>query len=139
MTIIAPIHTGDINGKPIRFFKAPLPIPHLPWHCHDDLLRALGLPRSLRRHLQQSMQKCFGADIKTVATAEGILTIAPHFAAQGLLGAAADTGMVSANIEHSYVREAAAALKALGGDLPPAARVEFCLMAARNTLNGGAA
>jgi len=137
MSIITPIHTGTIGAAPVRFFKAPLPLPHLPWHCHDDLLRALGLPRPLRRHMQQVLQKHWGHDLKTVATSDGVVTIAPHYAAQGLLGAAVDVG-VGANLEMEYARQAAEALKALASHLPPAASFEFCMEAARNTLNGGA-
>jgi len=136
VSITTPIYTGTIGAASVRFFKAPTPLPNLPWHCHDDLLRALGLPRALRRHMQQMLQKHWGKDLKTVATSDGVVTIAPHFAAQGLLGAAVEVGGPS--FETEYAMQAAEALKALAGDLPPAASFEFCIEAARNTLNGGA-
>jgi hypothetical protein len=134
MSVIAPIHVGTITEVPVRFFKAPTQVPNLPWHAHDDLLRAIGLPRALRRHFQQMVQKAFGKDLKTIAATDGLVTIAPHYAAQGLLGAAADVGMAH-DYETLYALQAADALKKLAGDLPLQAHLEFCLEAARNTLN----
>ena len=68
-TLTSPIHIGTLNGKPLRFFKAPLSGPHLPWHAWDDMVACIGLPRSLRRHMQQSLKSEHAANIRTVATA----------------------------------------------------------------------
>ena len=43
--LVAPIHTGRLNGQPVRFFKGPSGGPELPWHAVEDLYRALGLPQ----------------------------------------------------------------------------------------------
>lgn len=85
MSIVAPIWTGTMSGKPVRFFRSPLDEPDMPWHSVDDLYVALGLSKPLRRHFKQMLQGTWRNDVRTVATTENITTIAPHYMAQGLL------------------------------------------------------
>lgn len=85
-----PIHTGTVNGSPVRFFRGPDARPDMPWHALGDLTRALELPRALRRHLLQMTQRAWAGTLRTVATAEGVTILAPHFVAQGLIGAAVE-------------------------------------------------
>ena len=84
-------------------------------------------------------QETWGQELRTVATADGLATIAPHFGAQGLLGAAAKLRTAGANVpsetilEAEYAHAGGEALKKLTGDLPPLASVAFALEALRNT------
>ena len=68
---------------------------------------------------------------------EGVVTIAPHYAAQGLLDALPEMRSVGANVspdlEREYVYAAVKALKALTGDLPPGASFGFVIAAYRNS------
>lgn len=142
--LVAPIHTGAVAGAPVRFFKGPSGAPELPWHGVEDLYRALGLPRHVRRQMLQMTQRSWGAELRTVATAEGPVVIAPHYAAQGLLGALKELrsvgARVPAHVEAEYCMAAGDALKKLAGGLPPLASVAFALTAFRNTngVGGGA-
>jgi len=89
--MIKPLYIGQVGGQPLRFFKTPLDDgrPDLAWHCVDDLQRCLGLNRHggkiflnmLRSH------KEYRVIVQTVATADGIITLAPHFMAQGTIEA----------------------------------------------------
>lgn len=133
--IISPLSTGTINGEPVRFYKAPGAEPELPWHAHDDLLRALKLSREKRRYLLRSCQAQCPGEMKTIATVDGLVTIAPHPLAQALLGAVAEVDAAFVSVEIEYRFAGVAAMKALGAGLPPAARFELAITAARNTLS----
>ena len=131
--LVSPVHSVTLNGKPLRFFKAPLSAPHLPWHAWDDMLACIGLPRSLRRHMQQSLKRDHAGDIRTVATADGIVTIAPHWMAQGFLGSMIQLRQAPASIEMEYARQAVDAWNAIVGDLPPGASINLMCAAFHNT------
>jgi excisionase family DNA binding protein len=79
----------------------------------------------------------FKGDVRTVATASGIVTIAPHFAAQGLIGAAIEAGMASIAFDDQYSAAAIAAFKVITGDLPPMAAVELVIAATKTSLETG--
>ena len=142
-TLVSPVYTGTLNGKPLRFFKAPLPGPHLIWHASEDLQLGMQLPRDLRRRFREQLRSSeWSSDVRTVATSDGIVTIAPHWIAQGFIGAMIETGYISNTLEIAYAKEAVRAWNATTGDLPLAANVELMLAAFRNTngigANGGA-
>lgn len=121
--LLRPAFVGRLNDKPLRFFKAPLPGPHLPWHAAEDLHQCLALPRDLRRHFQQRLKSSEWKDhVRTVAIAEGIVTIAPHFVAQGLIGAMQDVGRADARVEARYAMQAKEAWDAIypGGNFAEA-------------------
>ena len=133
-----PIHTAALGKSTLRFFKSPLARPDLPWHVHDDLAACLGLPRDVRRQFHRMLTNGpFKADIRVVATPDGIVTIAPHFAAQGLIGAAVEAGLASASFEDRYSAAAIAAFKMMTGDLPPLAAVEMAIAAAKTLMEPG--
>lgn len=136
-----PVHTGTLSGKLLRFFKAPLAGPHLVWHSFDDLLACLKLPQSLQRDFRQKLKRDWSSDVRTVATSDGVVTIAPHWMAQGLIGSMIEVRQVRASMEMEYARQAVGAWNALCGDLPPSASVDLMIAAFRNTngLNGGGA
>jgi len=139
MTIpTAPIHTDRLNGQPVRFFKGPTGGPELPWHAVEDLYRALGLPCAVRRQLLRMTQEIWGQELRTVATPDGLVTIAPHYVAQDLLGAATELMGACAKartdlLEREYAHAGGKALKKLAGDLPPLASVAVALQALRST------
>ena len=130
MSLIAPLYLGTLNGKPLRFFKAPVQGTHLPWHVSDDLKLALDMPRSLRRAFQQQIRSSeWAKDVHTVATEAGIVTIAPHFMAQGIIGSKIDVGVATPATEIAYGKLLVEAWKLVTGDLPLQARMDL-LMAA---------
>jgi hypothetical protein len=136
--ILAPIHTAALGNSTLRFFKSPLAGPDLPWHVHDDLAACLGLPRDARRQFRQKLiGGPFKGDVRTVATASGIVTIAPHFAAQGLIGAAMQIGLASHALEAEYVAAAIASFRVITGDLPPMAALELAIAATKTSLETG--
>ena len=138
MTIHTPVHVGVVAGKPLRFFRSPKPGPQMPWHAHDDLLSCLDLPDDLKLDFRRRLVGPWKADVRTVAVAEGVVTIAPHFIAQGLIGAAIEIGPVKSakQVERDYHREGTIALellaKAATGDLGPIAQFEYAMAAAKN-------
>ena len=134
--IVQPLYVGSIGGKPVRFFRSPSKSPDLPWHSSENLHRALGLSREVRRHLLRMTQVKWPGVLRTVATADGLTTIGPHFTAQGIIGAAIEIGTVSADIEGEYAKAGGEALKALLGDLPLEATLAFAAEAFRNETAG---
>lgn len=137
--LTSPLHVGVVNGRDVRFFKGPSNGPEMPWHSVEDLYQALGLPRSLRRELLRKTQEHWGKELRTVATANGPVVVAPHFVAQGLIGAAVVAMGGKPSLEIEYAKAGGEALKKLAGDLPMMAAVEFAVAAYRNTngVDGG--
>jgi hypothetical protein len=90
----------------------------MPWHAVDDLHRCLGMNRSMRKFFLARLRegKQAGAH-HTIATADGIAVIAPHFMAQGTIDALVeDRGIASAAVGNEYYRAGSEALKKL---IPP--------------------
>lgn len=131
-----PLHVCTIAGHTFRFFRSPLAGPDFPWHAVDDLHACLALPRDLRRHFQRWLKNGpYKDDVRTVATADGIALIAPHFAAQGLLGAATELcaamGVMSnaKTVDSEYCHAGGEALKKLMGDRPMQEVIAFAAAA----------
>jgi hypothetical protein len=105
-----PLHVGTVSGQPLRFFKTPLDDgkPDLPWHAVDDLQRVLGLNREQRKFF---LHKLRNRDVRTVATADGIITIAPHYMAQGTIDAMIEMGKAPASVRAEYDRVGSALQK----------------------------
>lgn len=133
MALVSPIYIGTLNKKPLRFFKAPLSGPHLVWHAFDDLLACLKLPKSLQKDFRQKLKLDWSSDVRTVPTSDGIVTISPHWMAQGLIGSMIEVGMVNPKTEMAYTKEAVAAWNATTGDLPPMAGFDLMIAAYRST------
>jgi hypothetical protein len=102
--IVKPIHVATINGHQLRLYRTPNNDgrPDLPWHSIDDLGRVFGLNRQRRRVMLEGMQRygCF----RTIATTDGLVTIGPHYAAQGAISAIAEIvgDAKSKHIESEY-------------------------------------
>jgi hypothetical protein len=133
---VQPLHVATVCGKPFRFFRGPGDAPDMPWHAHDDLLAALALPRSLRRELRSKMLKNFGPQCRTVEVDGEPVLIAPHYVAQGLVGAAQEAGggiaATPAQVDREYVTGAMGAMKALTAGLGQAEGFHYLMAAFQN-------
>lgn len=133
-----PVHVGTVNGKRLRFFRGPSPEPRMPFHAHADLLECLELPPEVKTVLTRKLINHWKDDIKSVATTEGIVTIAPHYVAQGLISSAMmlESGTSNEVVKNGYEKEGAKALGVLAnkatGDLGVEARLRFSLAAVEN-------
>jgi hypothetical protein len=105
VTTVTPLITATIGGHPLRFFKSPLNDgrPDFPWHVADDLSIALHLNRAQRRVILAKHQQWGGGGTpRTIATTDGVVVVAPHFMAQGVIAAAIESGWSSASIRADY-------------------------------------
>ena len=127
-----PIHTALINGQPVRFFEGQSATPDLPWHVLDDLYKSLGMSRRMRREFLHMTQERWKGELRTVATSDGLLTVAPHFMAQGAIAAMAERGHAPANTYDQYVKAGIAALAVITGDRSKEDQFRYLMMAARN-------
>jgi hypothetical protein len=100
--MIEPIHVATLAGQPLRFFRTPLDDgrPDLPWHCVDDLHQCLGIDRAARRVLLSKMRVT--ESMQTVATPDGIVTVAPHYMALGSIDAMINMGRAPASLRAEY-------------------------------------
>jgi hypothetical protein len=139
--LVTPIHTGTVNGHPVRFFKGPSDLPQIAWHAVEDFCQALGMVPAVSQRLLGKNQETWGRALRTVATADGLVTIAPHFVVCGLFEVAFDlmtTGAKSpAEIICDYFREASEAVERLASDLPPLAHASYAFIAFQNTIGFG--
>ena len=135
--MMAPLHIGQVNGHQVRFYRDPSGHPALPWHSAEDIYLALGLPRHVRREFQRMTQRHWPGEVRTIGTADGIVTVAPHHVAQGVIGAAIEVGAVPAEIATEYAMAGAAALNKLVGDLPLASVMTFVANALQPDHDGG--
>jgi hypothetical protein len=111
--MIEPIHIATIGGHQLRFFRRPINDgkPDFPWQSIDDLSLCLGFNREQRRVFLRKLKEFGGT--QTVATVDGIVTIAPHYMAQGCTDAMVDEGMVPDSACTAYVLAEAEAMKKL--------------------------
>jgi hypothetical protein len=102
VVMIKPLHVASIGGHPVRFFRTPNNDgrPDLPWHAVDDLYRALELNREQRKGFLHMLRKRGG--IRTLATSDGIVIVAPHFIAQGCIDAMIDVGVAPSAVRIEY-------------------------------------
>lgn len=134
MSIVAPIHTTEIGGTPVRFFRAPGCVPQLPWHAVDDLYRAMRLPRDLRRRMLRETQSFPQAETASIPVHDGVVVISAHPVAQGMIQATTAKGLVGRDFEAKYIGAAMAASKAMTAGLTPIAAFQLVIEATRNTL-----
>ena len=118
--LVEPIYTATIRGERLRFFKTPNTDgrPDLPWHSVEDLAQCIGLNRQRRRFMLRAMREGdFKGAYRDVATAEGILTIAPHYVAQGTIAAMKQRLPDLDDVDGGYTQSAVEAMNKLTGDL----------------------
>jgi hypothetical protein len=133
--MIDPLHIATVAGHPLRFFRSPLNDgrPDMPWVAIDELGRCVGLNRPDRRiHLALFHQiRAFKEIVRTIATRDGPVTIAPHALAQLTLGAMIDRGRAPASALDDYTKAfAAAAVQLPGPFASPEAATEWMNAAA---------
>jgi hypothetical protein len=109
-----------VCGQPVRFYRTPNDDgrPDFPWHAVDDLQRALGLNRQQREIIAHTMRGDLEAVVRTVETADGLVTIAPHVMADGMIYAMVETGNGSSLGHRDYNHAAAEAFKVLTAHIP---------------------
>ncbi|WP_331299202.1 hypothetical protein [Methylobacterium oryzae] len=136
--LVSPIYIGTLNAKPLRFFKSPTDEPQLVWHAWDDLVACASLPRALNEKFQRSLRRDYPEAIRTVATAEGIVTIAPHWMAQDFINSMIETKRMPASADLAYTMQSVGAWNALTGNLPDRRGMELFFAAFQNTSKAGA-
>ena len=119
-----PLLVADVNGRALRFFRPPRrEAPDLPWIALDDLERCLGFPPEVRETmLRQLKLSDWRAETMTVASEGEIVTVIPHFIAQGLIESCIAAGIAPPETDRGYYRAAPKALKAMVAHLPPGER-----------------
>jgi hypothetical protein len=122
---------------PLRHFASPLYANHrradMPWHSADDLRAVLRLPDEVREVFQRKMKSDW-EEVRTVATPDGITTIAPHFMAEGMIEFVLDNpGImpedVAKRVRGAYRRATTASMRLMVAHLPPMERMFFALAA----------
>jgi hypothetical protein len=116
-----PLHIATVGGHPLRFFKTPLDdgLPDLVWHAVDDLHQCLGLNRDARRVFLRKLKGAeWGKHTRTIATADGLVTVAPNYIAQGTVDAMIEQGMTPASIRRDYDHAGVEAMRKLGVPFP---------------------
>lgn len=129
-----PLLEGDVHGSKVRFFASPTYVatrqPDMPWHSVDDLWPLVldGAAETLRRRLRSEWE-----EPRTVATADGIVTIAPHFMAEGLFEAAIEAagGDRFTRLRGRYRNCCTQAMKLMTAHLDPVQRMMFAVAATR--------
>jgi hypothetical protein len=131
MTIRTPLLVATIGGHAFRFFRPPDNVPDLPWHAIDDLHRCLGLNRDGRRLFLRKLRSAeWSTTLRTIATADGVVTIAPHYMAKGTISAMVSEGDAPSNIRDEYDDAATDAIKELMKPFPFASDAWFNYMRA---------
>ncbi|MDX7952200.1 hypothetical protein P7D22_13550 [Lichenihabitans sp. Uapishka_5] len=128
--LATPIHIGGVGVANLRFFAPPAGTQQFPWVAVDDLHACLALPRDLRRELKSKLRHTkWKDDTRTVATAEGIVNLVPHFMAQGLIDSVHDVGHTTEGARHQYDREGTQAFKLLTKGLSAAEALAYMQVA----------
>jgi hypothetical protein len=98
MAMITPLHIATVGGQLLRLFKTPVNDgqPDMPWVAVDDLGRCLALSRAHRRTHMTLFYRLKKEIVRTIATPDGPVTIAPHALAKPALEALFDTGRARA-------------------------------------------
>ena len=138
--MMTPLYTAEINGHPLRFFKNPDGTQDMPWHAFYDLLMLTNhSSREAQQMLAASRVGPFKAKIRTIATSEGPVVIAPHWAAQGMIGAMLEVGRISQDVETAYCKAGAHVIGLMVEHLPPSMRAEAAIRMARASAEAGEA
>lgn len=132
--ITSSIHRDDVFGSQLRYFSSPIydetNQPDMPWHVFDDLMRILELDQEATTYLLRKLRGDW-PEPRTVATSEGLLTIAPHFMAEGLLMAIGRSRKLRPEnflkIRGAYRRNLTEALKQMIPNYDPIGRMLFAL------------
>lgn len=137
--LVSPILEGELPGGRLRYFASPLYRAHrqadMPWHSIDDLWPlVLGVDADEAFRIGKGRLRSDWSEPRTVATPGGVVTIAPHFMAEGLIEAAIDLAPPSrrewlTKLRGSYRRQCTEAMKLMTAHLPPMGKLVFALEA----------
>lgn len=99
-----PIYVGSINGHQVRFFRTPLNDgrPDFAWHATEDLMKAANLDPAMIEYFMRGSKADHGAVYRTIATPDGLVTVAPHCVAQGFTRAMVAVGKAPAGFPDQY-------------------------------------
>jgi hypothetical protein len=130
MSTTTPLHIATIRGRRLRFFKTPRNDgrPDFPWHSLDDLLCVLDLDEA-SREFSLRKQKRSEFPVEAVAIDEGIVSIAPHYAALGWIGVISQVWGDPDNVEDAYIKASSEAANLLTGALGVDSRLNWMLAA----------
>ena len=138
--MLNPLYTAEINGHRLRFFKNPDGTQDMPWHAFYDLLMITNHSnREAKQMLAATRGGPFKAKVRTIATSEGPVVIAPHWAAQGMIGAMLEIGRITPDIEAAYIKAGAHVIGLMVAHLPPVLRAETAISMARASAEAGEA
>ena len=137
-SVHSPIHRADVFGQELRFFSSPIYMKQktadMPWHVFNDLLAALGLDEKASIFILRELRGDW-AEPQTIATPDGLVTIAPHFMADGLIDAVgADSNFQPENfklVSAAYRRNLTEALKQMIPNFDPIGRLLFAVSCMR--------
>ena len=141
--ITKPLHVATVGKHQLRFFKTPNDDnrPDFPWHAVDDLQQCLGLDHSEREIFQKIIWQ--DADdrtaYRTIAADGQLISIAPHYVAQGMIGAMIEVGRAPSTVRAEYDLAGTEALKKLTVHLPFPSDAYFAWMKAAMTRHGDVA
>ena len=127
--MIEPIHTANVNGKPVRFFRSHLDRPDFPWHSANDLSAGGKLSAGTRRSLLHGLFKDWRHDLKQAVVSGELTTLAPHFI--GKLQAEIIDGF-SPGFHRAYIKAATAAANVVMLGMPDAEQLAYMRAATRN-------
>lgn len=130
-----PLHIADVEGHTVRFFRSPVyertKEPDFPWHCIDDLwpifIGSSDAVEFARRKLRSAWK-----EPKTIAVEDGLVTIAPHFMAEGMIAAIEEMEERPPNfgrLRGRYRNNCTQALKKQISHLPLEVRLTYALSA----------
>ncbi|MBV1837173.1 hypothetical protein [Acetobacter estunensis] len=123
--MIEPLYTGQVNGRAIRFFRAPNGVLAFPWHACADLVSAAALPEDAQEvFLSMTASGQFQDDVRTIQTSAGAVLIAPHFVAQGAIRAFQRLGLVRQDFEDAYCMALTGACDVLHEGMTPEERFQ---------------
>jgi hypothetical protein len=71
----SPIHVGEINGKPLRFFRPQSDDDQMPWVSADDLQHAMGIPWELKRAMAAHAARKFPCIARRILRIDGYLDV----------------------------------------------------------------
>jgi hypothetical protein len=104
--LVSALHVATIRGQQLRFYCTPNNdgLPDLPWHCVDDLLLCLGFDQEQRKSILRGF-RTGPFPTNTIATEDGLVTIAPHHVAQTTISAAEKSLRKTTNLYDQYSLE----------------------------------
>jgi hypothetical protein len=137
MTMTKAIYIGTLNGKPLRFFESPNPGPQFPWHSTDDIFKCMGLDHGARNVFRKMINEHaeWSKEVRIIDTDSGLVTIGPHFMAQGLIEAMVMAGRVSKTeeeLDDEYTVAAMEAAKVLTDGMTGEEGFRFMMAAAKS-------